>query len=212
MVPILFISACKLKLTHWNLCRYHPYVGSIFTSNTWLCLPSCLPRTFTKWIHSQINYPNLFQIMIFNYSQLFFDLYSLKYTVVVNKSLINLSICWMYLPLSLGLRMCPERLERGGPCWLLKLREIGTQRGQMKGVLTWLVRWAYRAGTRDFCSALAALVGPVQNIFSHHTFFPFLCPHRPASWVASLLECISGFVIWSIGRICAFHFRGDRFP
>jgi hypothetical protein len=25
--------------------------------------------------------------------------------------------------------------------------------------------WACRAGTRDFCSALAASVGPVQNIF-----------------------------------------------
>jgi hypothetical protein len=36
----------------------------------------------------------------------------------------------------------------------------------MKGVLPWLARWAYRAITRYFCSALAALVGPVQNIFS----------------------------------------------
>jgi hypothetical protein len=35
----------------------------------------------------------------------------------------------------------------------------------MKGVLSWLVRWACRAGTRDFCSALAVLVGQVQNIF-----------------------------------------------
>ncbi len=33
-------------------------------------------------------------------------------------------------------------------------------------VLSWLVRWAYRAGTRGFCSALAALGGPVQNIFN----------------------------------------------
>jgi hypothetical protein len=41
---------------------------------------------------------------------------------------------------------------------------MGTQRVQMKGVLSWLVRLAFRAGTRDFCSALAALVGPVQNI------------------------------------------------
>ncbi len=40
---------------------------------------------------------------------------------------------------------------------------MGTQRVQMKGVLPWLVRWASRADTRDFCSALAALVGPVQN-------------------------------------------------
>jgi hypothetical protein len=40
-----------------------------------------------------------------------------------------------------------------------------TQRVQMKGVLIWQVRWACCAGTRDFCFALAALVGPVQNIF-----------------------------------------------
>ncbi len=30
---------------------------------------------------------------------------------------------------------------------------------------SWLVRWTCRAGTRDICSALAALVGPVKNIF-----------------------------------------------
>jgi hypothetical protein len=34
----------------------------------------------------------------------------------------------------------------------------------MKGVLPWLVLWARCAGPRDFSSALAALVGPVQNI------------------------------------------------
>ncbi len=42
---------------------------------------------------------------------------------------------------------------------------MGTQRVQLKGGLPWLVRWACRAGKRYFCSALAALVGPVQNIF-----------------------------------------------
>ncbi len=42
---------------------------------------------------------------------------------------------------------------------------MGTQRGQMEGVLSWLVFWAFRAGTRDTCSALGALVGPVQNKF-----------------------------------------------
>jgi hypothetical protein len=36
---------------------------------------------------------------------------------------------------------------------------MGTQRGQIKGVLSWLVCWACVAGTRAFCSALAALVG-----------------------------------------------------
>jgi hypothetical protein len=35
----------------------------------------------------------------------------------------------------------------------------------MKVVLSWLIRWACRAGTRDLFSAWAALVGTVQNIF-----------------------------------------------
>jgi hypothetical protein len=34
---------------------------------------------------------------------------------------------------------------------------MGTQRGQMTGVLPWLVHLACRTGTRDFCSDLAAL-------------------------------------------------------
>ncbi len=79
-----------------------------------------------------------------------------------------------------------ERLERGGPCWLLKLRWMGTQRVQLKGILPWLVRWACRAGTRDFFSALSALVSSMQNIFfPHHTLFKFLCSHRPAIWAGS---------------------------
>jgi hypothetical protein len=41
---------------------------------------------------------------------------------------------------------------------------------------SWAWGWACRAGTR-VCSALAALVGPVQN--------NFLCPHRPASRAGS---------------------------
>ena len=45
---------------------------------------------------------------------------------------------------------------------------MGTQRVQMTVVLPWLVRWACLAGKRDFCSALAALVSPVQNIFFPH--------------------------------------------
>jgi hypothetical protein len=37
----------------------------------------------------------------------------------------------------------------------------------MKGVLSWLVSWASRAGIRDFCSVLAALVGPCStNVLS----------------------------------------------
>ena len=58
-----------------------------------------------------------------------------------------------------------ERQERGGPCRLLKLWWMGTQRVHMKGVIPWLVPYACRAGTTDFCSALVALVGPVQKYF-----------------------------------------------
>ncbi len=71
-----------------------------------------------------------------------------------------------------------EILERGGPYWLLKVRQIGTQRGHMKGVppLPWLVRWPRCAGTRYICPALAALVGPYTIFSPHHTLFHFICP------------------------------------
>ncbi len=37
-----------------------------------------------------------------------------------------------------------------------------------------MVRWARRAGKRDFCPTLAALNGPVQNVFIlHPTLFHF---------------------------------------
>jgi hypothetical protein len=41
--------------------------------------------------------------------------------------------------------------------------------------------------TRDFCPALAALVGPVQNIFSlpYTTCISIHCPHHPASLTGS---------------------------
>jgi hypothetical protein len=35
----------------------------------------------------------------------------------------------------------------------------------MKWILSWLVRWARCPGTRYFCPALVAVVGPVQIIF-----------------------------------------------
>jgi hypothetical protein len=59
-----------------------------------------------------------------------------------------------------------------------------------------MVRWACRAGTRDFLSAFAALGGPLQDIFSRRTLFHFLCPHPSASklgrqprWVGCLVLC-----------------------
>jgi hypothetical protein len=74
-----------------------------------------------------------------------------------------------------GCNATPERPERGGPCCLLKLRQMGTYRVKMKGVIPWLVRWACRAGTRDFYPALAALVRPVQNIFFLTVHFSTIC-------------------------------------
>jgi hypothetical protein len=47
----------------------------------------------------------------------------------------------------------------------------------MKGVLTWLVRWSFRAGTIKLYPALAAQGSPVQNIiFLAAHFFTFLVP------------------------------------
>jgi hypothetical protein len=67
----------------------------------------------------------------------------------------------------------------------------------MKGVLPWLIRWACQVdGTRDFRSALAVLVGPVQKkIFSPHTISIPFSPSpsnlgRQSCRIAGLLEDI----------------------
>jgi hypothetical protein len=54
----------------------------------------------------------------------------------------------------------------------------------MKAALRWLVRWARRAGMRDFYSALAALVSSVQNIFPVCTL-SIKCPYNPATLAGS---------------------------
>jgi hypothetical protein len=61
----------------------------------------------------------------------------------------------------------------------------------MKEVLPWMVRWACRADKRDFCSALAALVSPVQNILFlivhyFNAFFPIAQRARQAAVLARL--------------------------
>jgi hypothetical protein len=56
----------------------------------------------------------------------------------------------------------------------------------MKGVHPWLVRWARRAGKTIVCSALAALVSPVQNtIFLTSHLFTLFSPHRPTTCAGS---------------------------
>jgi hypothetical protein len=61
-------------------------------------------------------------------------------------------------------KLKPESQERVGPCWLSKLRWMGSQRVEItvQWVLPWLVRWARSAGTRNFYPALAAQVSLVQ--------------------------------------------------
>jgi hypothetical protein len=57
------------------------------------------------------------------------------------------------------------------------------------------VRWAFHAGIRDICSALAALVGPVKYIFSsQYTTLIHLSSKlgRQRYGVACLSVCVSG--------------------
>ncbi len=66
----------------------------------------------------------------------------------------------------------------------------------MRGNLSWLVRWACCADPRDFSSALAALVDPVQNtvlISSPYTIsIPFsLSPSKLGTRQAALLGRLS---------------------
>ena len=69
---------------------------------------------------------------------------------------------------------------------------MGTQRVQMRGVLPWLVRWTRRAGTIDFCLALAALDSTVQNIiFLTIHFFTLLVPIAQQPGQAGMLGRLS---------------------
>jgi hypothetical protein len=85
---------------------------------------------------------------------------------------------------------------------------MGIQRVQIKGIHPWLVCWACRASTKDFCSAFAALVGPVQNIFflTVHYFNSFLPIAQQARQPVVLghlsLVCVSGPVLLAAPCFC----------
>ncbi len=92
---------------------------------------------------------------------------------------LSFSIFYPWLP--------PERLVRGGPCWLLKLRWLGTQRGQMKGsFLDWFVGLVVPV-QGFFFLCLGCSSQPSTKTFSslYSTLFPFFCLHRTASWAGS---------------------------
>jgi hypothetical protein len=78
---------------------------------------------------------------------------------------------------------------------------MGIQRVQTKGVLPWLVRWACRAraGTRDFCPALAASVGPVKkNFLTPHYCILFHVPIAKQAGQAVVLDFLSlSMCLWS---------------
>jgi hypothetical protein len=79
----------------------------------------------------------------------------------------------------------------------------------MKEVLSWFVRWARRAGTRHFCSALvAALEGPVQNTISV-PLFPFA---QQAGQAAVLGRLSLSVCLWIRTRtkICEQNFRTTK--
>jgi hypothetical protein len=63
-----------------------------------------------------------------------------------------------------------------------------------------LVHLACRNGTVDFCSALAALVGPVQNIFflTEHYFNSFVLIAQQAGQAAVLGSLSLSVYLWSI--------------
>jgi hypothetical protein len=64
----------------------------------------------------------------------------------------------------------------------------------MKGVLPWSYHWARRAGTRDFCPALAALVGTEQNIlFPRRTLTSFVPISRAASPISYYVSLVANF-------------------
>jgi hypothetical protein len=68
---------------------------------------------------------------------------------------------------------------------------MGTQRVKMKEVIPWMVRWASRAGKRDFLFCLGCSSQPVQNIFflnAHYfnAFFPIVQQAGQAAVLARL--------------------------
>jgi hypothetical protein len=70
----------------------------------------------------------------------------------------------------------------------------------MKRVLPCLVRWAYRAGTRDLYPALAALVGPFQYIFflALHSFSSFVPIAQKAGQAVVLGRLSLNMCLWYI--------------
>ncbi len=69
----------------------------------------------------------------------------------------------------------------------------------MKGFLPWLVCWDRFASIRDFCPALIAVVGPVQNMFflTVHYFSSFVPIAQQAGQAVVLGHLSLNVCLWS---------------
>jgi hypothetical protein len=79
-----------------------------------------------------------------------------------------------------------ERLESGGPCWLLKMSEWGLKEYKWKvSVLGWFFG-LFVPVQEIFVLPLGCSSRPsTKYFFPHRTLFQFLCPNRSASWAGS---------------------------
>ncbi len=107
----------------------------------------------------------------------------------------------------------PWETREGWPLLTVETEVNGdSKRTNERGHLSWLVCWACSADTRDFCSALAALAGPVQNIFflTVHYFNAFVpIPQQQAGQAAvlgclSFSVCVSGGTLFLLLKLCCF--------
>ncbi len=130
-------------------------------------------RNFISWgvslKHSSLHISQNFLSVLLNLMQ------QILYTVKDNQTLVELdhsvSADGSWRSKKSGwecFRVCATRETREG--WPMRTVETEAN-GDWKstyerGPYTWLVCWARRAGTIDFCPALVALVSPVQNIIS----------------------------------------------
>ncbi len=89
-----------------------------------------------------------------------------------------------------------ERLERGGPCRLLKLRQMGTQRVQNERGPLFCSSCQYK---RFLCCFGCPSRPSTKYFFPHRTQFQLICPHCSASWEGSRKGSPVSYPMWVSG-------------
>jgi hypothetical protein len=99
--------------------------------------------------------------------------------------------------------------REGWPLLTVETEVNGDSNERVLGFLPWLVRWSCRAMTvQEIYSALAALVGQLENIFflTVHYFNCFVpIAQQEPCWVACNLACVS------VDTLAALRMRIDRY-